>query len=71
VGALSNRFLTGTNKGSCGFLCMALQKKERSNIDKDEEIGLKKLASILLTTPMLALGKAPKADELIEMKCDA
>lgn len=65
------RTLVATNKGNLWFFVYGFAKNERSNIDKDEEIGLKKLASILLTMPTSALEKALKADELIEVKCDA
>lgn len=65
------RTLVATNKGNLWFFVYGFAKNERSNIDKDEEMGLKKLAATLLTMPISALGKALKADELIEVKCDA
>ena len=46
-------------------------KNERSNIDKDEEEALKKLASELLTLSPEAIEKAKSAGELIEVNCDA
>ncbi|MBI3774460.1 MAG: type II toxin-antitoxin system RelE/ParE family toxin [Gammaproteobacteria bacterium] len=46
-------------------------KNERSNIDKDEADALKKLAAHLLSLTPSALDKAQRADELIEVCCDA
>lgn len=46
-------------------------KNERSNIDKDEEEALKKLASHLLSLTLLDLEKAKRAEELIEVICNA
>jgi hypothetical protein len=46
-------------------------KNERSNIDKDEEEGLKKLATHLLSLRPEALEKAKRANELMEVDCDA
>ena len=46
-------------------------KNERSNIDKDEEEALKKLASHLMSLTTQALGKAQRAGELMEVDCDA
>ena len=46
-------------------------KNERSNIDKDEEDALKKLAAHLLSLTAQALGKAQRAGELMEVDCDA
>ena len=46
-------------------------KNERSNIDKDEEDALKKLAAYLLSLTAQALGKAQRAGELMEVDCDA
>jgi len=43
----------------------------RSNIDKDEEEALKKLASHLLSLSPPALSTAHRADELMEVDCDA
>ena len=44
---------------------------ERSNIDKDEEEALKKLAAHLLSLTTQAIGKALRAGELMEVDCDA
>ena len=46
-------------------------KNERSNIDKDEEEALKKLAQHLLSLTAQALDKAQRADELMEVDCHA
>ena len=46
-------------------------KNERSNIDKDEEEALKKLAAHLLSLTAQALGKAQRDGELTEVDCDA
>lgn len=65
------RTLVATNKGSCWFFVYGFPKNERSNIDKDEEEALKKLATHLLslTTPMLV--QAQRARELMEVDCNA
>ena len=47
-----------------------LPEKERSNIDKDEEEALKKLATHLLSLTAQAIGKAQRDGELIEVNCD-
>lgn len=65
------RTLVATNKGGTWFFMYGFAKNERSNIDKDEEAALKKLASTLLTMPSSALSKALKAGELIEVNGDA
>jgi len=65
------RTLVATNKGGQWFFVYGFAKNERSNIDRDEEAALKKLASTLLTMPPPALNKALKADELIEVKYEA
>jgi hypothetical protein len=46
-------------------------KNARSNIDKDEEKALKELAAHLLSLTPQALDKAQRADELMEVLCDA
>lgn len=50
----------------CGF-----PKNKRSNIDKDEEDALKKLADHLLSLTAPALAIAQRAGELTEVDCDA
>jgi hypothetical protein len=64
------RTLVATNKGSLWFFVYGFAKNERSNIDKDEEAALKKLAATLLAMPLSTLSKALKVDELIEVHCD-
>lgn len=46
-------------------------KNERSNIDRDEEEALKKLAAQLLSLTAQAVTQAKQAGELIEVECDA
>jgi hypothetical protein len=65
------RTLVATNKSNRWFFLYGFPKNERSNIDKDEEEALKKLAAHLLSLTAPALEKAKRAGELIEMDCDA
>ena len=65
------RTLVATNKGSRWVFVFGFPKNERSNIDKDEEEALKKLAAHLLSLTAQALGKAEREGELIEVDCDA
>lgn len=65
------RTLVATNKGSRRIFVYGFPKNERSNIDKDEEEALKKLAVALLSPTVQALGKAQHAGELMEVDCDA
>ncbi len=60
-----------TNKGNRWFFVFGFSKSERSNIDKDEEDALKKLATYLLSLTLQALAKARGAGELMEVDCDA
>jgi len=46
-------------------------KNVRSNIDKDEEEALKKLAGYLLALTPEAIELAQQSDELLEVQCDA
>jgi hypothetical protein len=46
-------------------------KNEHSNIAKDEEEALKRLASELLSLTPQAIEKAKSAGELMEVNCDA
>ena len=64
------RTLVATNKGNRWFFVFGFPKNERGNIDKDEELALKKLATALLTMMPQSLVKAQKANELIEVNCD-
>lgn len=65
------RTLVATNKGSRWVFVFGFSKNERSNIDKDEEEALKKLAAHLLSLTTQALGKAQREGELTEVDCDA
>ena len=65
------RTLVATNRGSSWFFVYGFAKNERSNVDKTEEAALKQLGSALLTMPTVALVKALRAGELIEVRCDA
>ena len=65
------RTLVATNKGSRWVFVFGFSKNERSNIDKDEEEALKKLAAHLLSLTTQALGKAQRDGELTEVDCDA
>jgi hypothetical protein len=65
------RTLVATNKGSRWFFVFGFPKNERSNIDNDEEIALKRLAAHLLSLTPTALGRAQRAGELMEVNCDA
>ena len=65
------RTLVATNKGSRWFFVFGFPKNERSNIDKDEEDALKRLAVYLLSLTLPALAKAQGAGELMEVHCDA
>ncbi|MCA0242091.1 MAG: type II toxin-antitoxin system RelE/ParE family toxin [Proteobacteria bacterium] len=65
------RTLVATNKGSRWVFMFGFPKNERSNIDKDETEALKKLAAHLLSLTPQAVRNAQRADELIEVDCDA
>ena len=65
------RTLLATNKGSRWVFVYGFPKNERSNIDKDEEEALKKLAAHLLSLTVQAVTKAKQAGELMEVDCDA
>jgi hypothetical protein len=65
------RTLVATNKGSRWFFMYGFAKNERSNIDKDEEEALKKLAAHFLSLTEYALGKAEQTGELVGVNCDA
>jgi hypothetical protein len=65
------RTLVATNKGNKWFFVFGFPKNVRSNIDKDEEESLKRLASHLLSLSSLALTIAEHAGELMEVDCDA
>lgn len=65
------RTLVATNKGIRWVFVYGFPKNERSNIDKDEEDALKKLAAHLLALTVSALGQAQDGGELMEVDCDA
>ena len=65
------RTLVATNKGTRWVFVYGFPKNERSNIDKDEEAALKKLAAHLLALTAQTLGQAQDAGELMEVDCDA
>ncbi len=65
------RTLVATNKGNLWIFVYGFAKNERSNIDKNEEEGLKKLSTHLLSLTPEALEKAKRANELMEVDCDA
>ena len=65
------RTLVATNKRNRWFFVFGFPKNIRSNIDKDEEDALKKLASHLLSLPPPALIAAQRVGELMEVNCDA
>jgi hypothetical protein len=64
------RTLVATDKETRWFFIYGFPKNERSNIDKDEEEALKKLALWLLSLTPEALEKAKSAHELMEVNCD-
>lgn len=64
------RTLISTNKGNRWIFVFGFKKNERSNIDRDEEVALKKLSTHLLSLTPQALDKATQTDELIEVICD-
>ena len=65
------RTLVASNKGNRWIFVFGFPKNERSNIDKDEEEALKKLAAHLLSLTAQALATAQHAGELMEVNCDA
>ncbi len=65
------RTLVATNRGGRWVFVYGFPKNERSNIAKDEEDALKKLADHLLSLTTQELGKAQEAGELMEVECDA
>ena len=65
------RTLIATNKGDRWIFVFGFPKNQRSNIDKDEEETLKKLASELLSFTPEEIEKAKLIDELIEVNCNA
>ena len=65
------RTLVATNKGSKWFFIFGFPKDVRSNIDKNGEEALKKMASHLLSLSPPGLSTAQRAGELMEVNYDA
>jgi hypothetical protein len=65
------RTIVATNKGNQWFFVFGFPKNERSTIDKKEEEALKKLASHLLALTPQDVENAKRANELMEVNCDA
>jgi hypothetical protein len=65
------RTLVASSKGTRWVFIYGFPKNERSNIDKDEEAALKKLATELLALTPQTLSKAQAMGELVEVKIDA
>ncbi|MDR3415997.1 MAG: type II toxin-antitoxin system RelE/ParE family toxin [Nevskia sp.] len=65
------RTLVATNKGNRWIFVFGFAKNERSNIDRDEEEALKKLATHLLSLTSHAISKAQGTGELREVDCHA
>lgn len=65
------RTLVATNHGDRWIFVFGFPKNERSNIDKDEQEALKKLATHLLFLTSPAIHKAKSDGELMEVNCDA
>jgi hypothetical protein len=65
------RTLVATNKEDRWVFVFGFPKNQRSNIDKDEEVALKNLATYLLSLTTQALYTAQRAGELMEINCDA
>lgn len=65
------RTLVATNKGDRWVFVFGFPKSVRSNIDRDEEEALKKLANHLLGLTPQGIAKAVEANELKGVICDA
>lgn len=64
------RTLVATNRGDRWVFMYGFPKNARSNIDKDEQEALKKLAGQLLGLTPQALAKAVASGELMEVNCN-
>jgi hypothetical protein len=64
------RTLLTTNKGDLWIFVYGFPKNERSNIDKDDEKRLKKLAEDLLSLAPEGFELLKDEDELIEVDCN-
>lgn len=65
------RTLVATKQSGRWIFVYGFPKNERSNIDKDEEEALKRLATHLLGLTDQAVATAVRAGELIGVVCDA
>lgn len=65
------RTLVASNLGNRWVFVYGFPKNERSNIDRNEEEALKKLAAHLLSLTAQAVEKSRQAGELVEVNCDA
>lgn len=65
------RTIVATNHASRWFFVYGFAKSERSSIEDEEEVALKKLAKTLLTMEPSALSKADEAGEVTRVNCDA
>ncbi len=61
------RTLVVTNRGDRWVFVFGFSKNDRANIDKDEQVALKRLAEHLLGLPSEAMTKAEAAGELIKV----
>jgi hypothetical protein len=64
------RTLVVTNKGDRWIFVYGFSKNERSNIDKNEEAALKKLAGDLLSATTTMIETMTRNNELTEVDCD-
>lgn len=64
------RTLVASNRRTHWVFVFGFSKNERGNIDEDELVALKKLATHLLSLSEEALDKAWRAGELMEVDCD-
>lgn len=64
------RTLVATNRGDRWVFVFGFSKNTRSNIDKDEQEALKKLAGHLMGLSSVEMQSAVQAGGLIEVNCD-
>ena len=64
------RTLVATNRGDRWMFVFGFSKNARSNIDKDEQEALKKLAGHLMGLSSVEMQSAVQAGGLIEVNCD-
>ena len=63
--------MVATQQGDRWFFVYGFPKNARSNIDKDEEVALKRLAAHLLSLTQQAVDQAKSVGELMEVDCNA